>query len=520
MPVQILFIRKENMMLRSTLFNLTIAILLAPSVALAQAPSATQKLEMLTKDEPRTTLIASDATSKPITAMIDAYNSGNADKIKQFIENYTTVEFQKELPMARHIVGWKAINRQYGQLQFVSVQTIPGNEGELSKKVTMKDNAYGLTHERTMVFNTEAAPRLIKISGGVSRPAQAKIETTLTEVEMLARVDKTLSNVCAKDLFSGSVLIAKDNKIVFQKACGEASKRFQIANNMDTKFNLGSVNKMFTATAIAQLVEQGKLSFDDKIDKWVDESWLPKEMTSQISMHHLLTHTSGLGNYFNETFFNTPRNLYTEVDASKPLLKGEKLAFTPGSGFRYSNIGMLLAGVVIEKITGESYFDYIRKNIYAKAGMLNSDSYSADEPVENLAMGYVNNFDGKYKWKENTHMLPIRGGPAGGGYTTAPDLFKFAQALKSGKLVTPETLKSMWTKPGYGVAMTDTPNGLIIGHAGGSPGANAVFDLFIDHGYTFIALSNYSESANDLKRFISNAIFQTPKTETSVAAKK
>nr|WP_315472773.1 serine hydrolase domain-containing protein [uncultured Undibacterium sp.] len=519
------FKSKENMMLRSTLLKLTIALLLAPSFSSAQAPSSTQKPEVLPKSEPQTNLVASDATSEPIAAMIDAYNSGDAAKIKQFIEKYTSIDYQKESTMAERITSWKTVNHQFGQLQFVSVQTLPSKDGELSKKVTLKDNAYGLTHERIMVFNSDAQPRLIKLSGGLGRLVQAKNETALTEEAMLARVEKTLFNVCSKNLFSGSFLIAKDNKILFQKACGEASKRYHAANNMETKFNLGSVPKMFTSVAIAQLVEQGKLSFDDKIDKWVDESWLPKEMTSQISLHHLLTHTSGLGSYFNKTFFDTPRNSYNEINDFKPLMKGEKLAFTPGSGWNYSNIGMLLVGVILEKVTGENYFDYIQKNIYAKSGMLNSDSYPSDASVENLAIGYTKSFNGKYQWQENTFALPGRGGPAGGGYSTAPDLLKFADALKNGKLVKPDTLSTMWTdhskaRYGYGFGIRNSPSGLTIGHNGGFPGVSAEFWMDLDRGYTVIALSNYEMSAMFLTMSIIKDIAQTPKTVTSVAIKK
>lgn len=137
------------------------------------------------------------------------------------------------------------------------------------------------------------------------------------------------------------------------------------------------------------------------ISKYVDESWLPDEITSKITVHHLLSHTSGLGSYFNRTYWNGSRELYRKVDDYKPLVKGDKPAFEPGKRFKYSNTGMLLLGVVIESVTGVSYFDYIRKNIYAPAGMKDSDSYEMDFPVENLAIGYSPDRNSKYGWQNN-----------------------------------------------------------------------------------------------------------------------
>ncbi len=138
-----------------------------------------------------------------------------------------------------------------------------------------------------------------------------------------------MEKLCIKDIFSGTLLIAKGEKILMEHACGEANKSFHVPITIDTKFNLGSMNKMFTAIAIAQLKEKSLLSFDDSIDKYVDETWLPKEITSKITIHHLLPHTSGLGSYFNEIYWKSSRELYRKLEDYKPLLKDEKPAFEP-----------------------------------------------------------------------------------------------------------------------------------------------------------------------------------------------
>ena len=182
-----------------------------------------------------------------------------------------------------------------------------------------------------------------------------------------------MDSLASKGNFSGAVLLARNDKILLRKAYGLASRRFDVPNNVDTKFNLGSMNKMFTAVAVLQLVQQGKLSLDDRLSEYIDEEWLPRRTTDKILISHLLCHTSGLGSYFNETFFGRSRESVRELVDYKPMLAEEKLAFEPGTKFKYSNTGMLILGVVIETVSGQNYFDYVRENVYKKAKMVDSD---------------------------------------------------------------------------------------------------------------------------------------------------
>lgn len=327
-----------------------------------------------------------------------------------------------------------------------------------------------------------------------------KNEEYIIESELVKRVQELIDSLCLKDVFSGTVLIAKRDNILFKKACGEASKRFHVGNNIDTKFNLGSMNKMFTSTAIMQLVEKGLIRLDEPISKYVDESWLPKEMTDKITIHHLLTHTSGLGSYFNDTYWNGSRQLYRILSDFTTLVQGDKLAFEPGTRFQYSNTGMLLLGVVIQESTGEDYFEHIKQYIYEPAGMENSNSYEMDNPVENLAIGYVpaNN---KYGWENNIYKHVIKGGPAGGGFSTVIDLHKFTVALLNEKLVSKSSLNLLWTDHsnsgyGYGFRVVETPNDKKVGHGGGFPGLNSNLDIFLNSGYIVVVMSNYNRGAN------------------------
>lgn len=184
----------------------------------------------------------------------------------------------------------------------------------------------------------------------------------LSDPQLAHWLDGYLSRLAAADVFSGSILVAKNGRPFFQKAYGLASQSFKVSNRVDTKFNLGSMNKMFTAVAIAQLVEQGKLSFDDTIGKVLPD-YPNREVAEKVKIHHLLTHTSGLDDYFTPTFFDSSRERFRAVKDYLPLFVNQPLKFQPGEKWSYSNAGFMLLGAVIEKLSGQDYFTYIREHV-------------------------------------------------------------------------------------------------------------------------------------------------------------
>jgi CubicO group peptidase (beta-lactamase class C family) len=319
----------------------------------------------------------------------------------------------------------------------------------------------------------------------------------VTQGELVVEAEQLVREAAARDEFSGTVLIARDGEVLLELAVGEASKRFHVPNQVDTKFNLGSMNKMFTCVAAAQLVEKGALSFDDPISKYLDESWLPPEITERITVRHLATHTSGLGSYFNQTYQQSSRALFRAVDDYKPLVRDETLAFEPGEGWGYSNTGMLLLGAVIEQAAGQDYFEYIDEHVYAPAGMASSGCYEMDQPVENLAIGYDRDPQSAQGWRNNVYMHVLRGGPAGGGFSTVGDLNRFATALLEGKLAGVSSLDTLWSDHagrnyGYGFSVEDGVSGKVVGHSGGFPGISSNLDIHIDRGFVVAVMSNYS----------------------------
>ncbi|PQJ78240.1 serine hydrolase domain-containing protein [Polaribacter porphyrae] len=326
-------------------------------------------------------------------------------------------------------------------------------------------------------------------------------EREISSSKMIKIISKRVKKLADKDLFSGAVLVAKGNEILYKKAFGEASKRYHIANNLDTKFNIASVGKMFTGVSIMQLKEKGKLKIENTIDNYIAESWLPKEISKQITIHHLLTHTSGLGNYFNEKFINSSKENFRNINDFKSLIVNDTLKFEPGKGYYYSNIGVLLLGVIIEKLSGLDYETYIKENIHKPSNMTNSGFFDMDEPVENLAIGYIKTRENKYGWKNNLFKHVIKGGPAGGGFSTVTDLYNFMLALKNEKLVSKQSLELLWKRNtpyryGYCFEVKNTKIGKQVGHSGGFAGINSEVIYDTSKDYISVVLSNYETGIN------------------------
>ncbi len=405
-------------------------------------------------------------------------------------------------PPEAHVAMALNFLRDTGGIEFYSIRTYtPERPGDTV--VIVKDRNLGGFWGLAVRFADLSRFLVAGLSINPARPPAGPPEPPLAEKDAVDELRALAAGLVAKGWFSGTLLVAKGPAVLLTMAGGEASKSYHVPNNIDTKFNLGSMNKMFTATAVARLVELGRLSFDDPIGKWIDETWLPKEVTDKITVRHLITHTSGLGSYFNEAYDRSSRALFRKLDDYKPLIKDDRPAFTPGERFQYSNTGMFLLGVIIEKVTGEDYFDYIRKTIATPVGMTSTDCYEMDYPVENLAIGYSPDWQSPYRWQANLYKHVIKGGPAGGGFSTVKDLHKFALALLGGKLLSKAMLDTMWTDVkganyGYGFTVAQGPAGKVVGHSGGFDGINSELDIYVDSGYIVAVMSNIDNGASPL----------------------
>jgi len=336
-------------------------------------------------------------------------------------------------------------------------------------------------------------------------------KSTNNEVFNIKEIARQVAHATQLGQFSGVVLIAKHQKVLFDKAYGLADQTFRVPNDTGTRFNIASMNKMFTAVAIGQLVQAGKLRFTDTLLKILPDYPEPG-IAKRVTIAQLLDHTSGMGDYINEESY-AHRRKYKTLKSYLPLFAKDSLEFKPGSKWSYSNTGYIVLGLVVERLSGEDYFDYIRKHVYALAGMNHTDSYETSQVVPDLATGYERpgGFDPlrlqprRMNWDD----VGLKGTSAGGGYTTAGDLFRFSVALQNYKLLNKEITETMLngktetgrnapgvtTYDGYGFFDTRMGNMHIAGHGGGSPGVNTDLKIFRDGTYTIIVLSNYDAPA-------------------------
>ncbi|HUL45393.1 MAG TPA: serine hydrolase domain-containing protein [Bacteroidota bacterium] len=312
----------------------------------------------------------------------------------------------------------------------------------------------------------------------------------LSRKAFLDDVKKYLDKQYREQAFSGVVLMQRGKDVLIRQACGDAEKRFHIPNRPDTKFNIGSINKFFTRVAIGQLLESGRLSLEDPVGKILPD-YPNAEVSRKVHVQQLLTMQSGMGDIFGDKFDYVAKDKIRTLQDYLPLFVNDSLRFEPGTDQKYSNAGFIVLGLIIEKLSGEDYYSYIRKHVFEPAGMKNSDWYPLSSTTPNLATGYLHPPGNEKEWMSNVHMLPERGSSAGGGYSNADDLRSFAQALLNGKLLSPKYTE--WVINGS-IPATDPPLPIAeggVGIAGGTAGVNAVLDFEARTGDVLVVLSNY-----------------------------
>jgi len=359
-----------------------------------------------------------------------------------------------------------------------------------------------------IVVEDAAEHRITSLSvRAIPRPADLALPH-LAQSNLIAALRSKLAADATGDRFAGSVLVAKDGKAIFSESYGLADRERKLPNTAQTRFRIGSMNKMFTAVAIMQLVQAGKVKLSDSLGTYLTD--YPNQQTAaHVTIEELLSHTGGTGDFFGPEFDAHRLELRTLHDYIR-LFGARATLFEPGTKWRYSNYGYILLGAVIEKASGMSYYDYVRDRIYLPAGMTATESQPESVAVANRSIGYTKD-DGPLRSNENT--LPYRGTSAGGGYTTAVDLLRFANALVRNKLLDAPHLALLTTpKTGalnpsyaYGFGNSVSNGTRCFGHNGGAPGMSA--DLAICSDYVVVALANIDPPAADrISQFVVNRL--------------
>jgi CubicO group peptidase (beta-lactamase class C family) len=327
------------------------------------------------------------------------------------------------------------------------------------------------------------------------RPAELAIPR-LSEDQAWTAMTSRADEFAARNKISGVFLIARDGVVIHKRAWGMSDRQAHVPVSFDTKFRIASLGKMFTATAVLQLVAQGKLTLDGKVGNYLPD-YPNRDIATKVSVRELLDHTGGTGEVFTPEYM-AHRNEIRTLKDYVTFFGARGPDFEPGSKDDYSNYGYILLGRIVEAVSGSDWYDYVRARVYQPAGMRDTGDLPESVSVPGRATGYT--FNGG-KWGTDADLLPWRGTPAGGGYSTAADMLRFAEALHDGKLIPPALLNEA-TAPqnnghwyGYGFETHGKGVTRYFSHSGGAYGSNAEFRVYPELGVVAIALCNTDPNA-------------------------
>ena len=290
-------------------------------------------------------------------------------------------------------------------------------------------------------------------------------------------------------------MVAHNDKIIEKKAFGLANIEYGIENKLDTKFNIASITKMITAVATLQLYENEKVGLNVPVGEYLP-NYPNKLVRDSVTIHQLLTHTSGNNNFYVGKYLQSDKMKYKTTSDFVPLFANDTLLSQPGTKYDYSASGFVILGLIIEKVSGQNYYEYVKENIFRPAEMINTTELEIDSVVENKASGYTTFLQKDRTPRKNEYYLS-KASPAGFHYSTVDDLFNFSNALRNGKLLKKKTAELMFepkvkgytTNLGYGIDIDLRYNQTIQGHSGGWYGVRGELMDFMKDNYTVVILS-------------------------------
>ena len=268
------------------------------------------------------------------------------------------------------------------------------------------------------------------------------------------KLNHYFQNLENEELFSGVVLITRGESCLYSSAFGYASRPWKVRNTLDTRFDTASITKLFTSVATLQLIDQGQFDLETRVIDFLGLE--DTSISEEVSVFHLLTHTSGIGDdseeedgeVYEDLWKTKPNYSVTTTADFLPQFIHKPANFPPGKGCRYCNCGYVLLGLMIEKVSGMSYRDYVRENIFAKAQMSHSEFLRLDRVHEDVAEGSDPIHDEAgylIGWKKNIYSFPLIGSPDSGAYVTASDLDAFLRSVEAGRLLSPESTAAFFT---------------------------------------------------------------------------
>jgi CubicO group peptidase (beta-lactamase class C family) len=375
------------------------------------------------------------AAAKRIWQLLALVREASPAAVAQFVGDAYSPDFAGAKPLAARIASFMEWHLR-GSMEIVSIE----EASEFSIEVVVEQQISLERWSFALSVETDAPWRITSL---LTERASLEVAAPKgSDAEIAECFIGYVSQLASAGLYSGSVLIGRHGMILAQAAFGLANRDFEVANTIATRFNVASLTKMWTAVATCQLVEAGALALTDRLSAF--HAFPDVQTAEQITVEHLLTHSSGLGDYFTDAFYARPRNKIRRIDDFLEVSSRAPLAFLPGTAWKYSNTGMVLLGRIIELVSGESYIDFLKRHLFDAVGMKDTLFPELDRVNRGIAVGYGR------EWSEsgptivnNLYDNAVRGCPAGCAYATTGDIFLFAEAFKAGRLVSLEMVRQM-----------------------------------------------------------------------------
>ncbi len=334
-----------------------------------------------------------------------------------------------------------------------------------------------------------------------------------------------MKEIVFDDSFRGNRYIVQNGKVLVEKAAGFADLPNEIPNTTDTRFASASAGKVFVATGILQLIEQGKIEFENTLGEllYIELHQVDKEVT----VRQLLTHTSGVPDYFDESVMDEYEELWVDYPNYKirhnrdllPLFINKPMMYPKGERFQYNNTGYVLLAMILEEVTGMSFDEYLKKNVFDVCGMTSTGYYELDKLPSRCANHYIY-CDGTNEYRTNIFSVDAKGTGAGGAFITVKDIVSFWTALSEGKLLSKELVSEMLSKQsgdgsdaeegyyGYGVWIMDNPAGKDLAYFQGcDPGVSFFSEYNPNNGIISVLVSNYGDDVWKEMRKIREALY-------------
>jgi CubicO group peptidase (beta-lactamase class C family) len=451
---------------------LVVSALMLPAMALADVPPAP--------------VIPDTPAGHFVTVFLNAYNS--ADPV--VLERYRKLYNRTAPPQT-----WIDMHDMTGRLTPARIESKGANQISVLLSAEIGD---GFWQEQVSIDWADPLEVVDASFGPADRPPEFAVPR-VPHAELERMMAQKLAQDVAADRFAGTIMVMRHGKLIYHSASGLSDRAAKLPVTMDTRFRIGSANKMFTAIGILQLVEQGRISLDAPVGTYLKD-YPNAEFAKTVTIRALLSHTGGAGDIFTPEYEAKRREVKTL--ANYVTLFGNRAPDTSADGkTAYANYGFVLLGRIIELVSGEDYYSYVRAQIFAPAQMKDTDSLPEEVAVPERSRGYTKSKDGKLV--DNAETLPYRGSAAGGGYTTAADLIRFGEALRSGKLLS-KAMLTMATSPqrpdgwyGFGFWIGGLGPARNWGHGGGAPGMNAAFRVYPELDAVVVVLANLDPLAAD-----------------------